>query len=203
MARERGVGRGPQRARRGRPVDRAPAGRAGRSVADCAGERAITLPRRMTARRVRAQADRLDRRARLQQHAVGRAGRPRCRSRRARGCARCSPSPRRSRRASPSCEVICATCRPMCATSSMSAEPSGYHGSITQSWPKRDVDAGGQQLGHARHAAALRIGVVAALDRDVDQRVGDRVHAAPRPSAGSAWTRSSCPSSASTSGASR
>jgi hypothetical protein len=27
------------------------------------------------------------------------------------------------------------TCRPMCATSSMSWLPSGYHGSITQSWP--------------------------------------------------------------------
>ena len=40
-----------------------------------------------------------------------------------------------------------------------------------------DVDAGGQQLGHARHAAALRVAVVAALQRDVDQRVGDGVHA--------------------------
>ena len=34
------------------------------------------------------------------------------------------------------CDVICATCSPMCATSSMSAQPSAYHGSITQSWPK-------------------------------------------------------------------
>ena len=32
--------------------------------------------------------------------------------------------------------VICATCRPMCATSSMSPEPRLYQGSITQSWPK-------------------------------------------------------------------
>ena len=31
--------------------------------------------------------------------------------------------------------VICATCNPMCATSSMSPEPRLYHGSITQSWP--------------------------------------------------------------------
>ena len=31
--------------------------------------------------------------------------------------------------------VICATCKPMCATSSMSPEPRLYHGSITQSWP--------------------------------------------------------------------
>ncbi len=33
------------------------------------------------------------------------------------------------------CEVICATCRPIDATSSMSALPSEYHGSSTQSWP--------------------------------------------------------------------
>ena len=40
-----------------------------------------------------------------------------------------------------------------------------------------DVDAGGHQLGHARHAAALGVGVVAALQRDVDERVGHGVHA--------------------------
>ena len=85
----------------------------------------------------------------------------------------------------------------MCATSSMSAEPSAYQGSITQSWPKRDVDAGRHQLRHARHAAPLRIGVVAALQRDVDQRIGDRCDAAPRRSAAAASRRSSCPSSAS------
>ena len=34
------------------------------------------------------------------------------------------------------CEVIWATCRPIAATSSMSAEPRLYQGSITQSWPK-------------------------------------------------------------------
>ena len=35
-----------------------------------------------------------------------------------------------------------------------------------------DADAMGQHLGHAGHAAALGIGVVAALDDDVDQRIG-------------------------------
>ncbi|EWS59209.1 hypothetical protein Y695_04633 [Hydrogenophaga sp. T4] len=35
--------------------------------------------------------------------------------------------------------VICATCRPMWATSSMSPLPSEYQGSITQSWPKATV----------------------------------------------------------------
>jgi len=39
----------------------------------------------------------------------------------------------------PACEVICATCRPIEATSSMSAEPSEYQGSSTQSWPKATV----------------------------------------------------------------
>ena len=36
----------------------------------------------------------------------------------------------------PAWPVICATCRPIEATSSMSPEPIGYHGSITQSCPK-------------------------------------------------------------------
>ena len=36
----------------------------------------------------------------------------------------------------PVTDVICATCSPMAATSSMSAEPRAYQGSITQSWPK-------------------------------------------------------------------
>jgi hypothetical protein len=35
--------------------------------------------------------------------------------------------------------VICATWRPMKATSSMSAVPSEYHGSSTQSWPQPTV----------------------------------------------------------------
>ena len=35
------------------------------------------------------------------------------------------------------------------------------------------VEAVREHLRHARHAAPLRIGVVAALDRDVDQRIGD------------------------------
>ena len=50
----------------------------------------------------------------------------------------------------------------------------GVHGAVLA---EGDVDAVGAHLRHARHAAALRIGVVAALQHDVDQRVGDRVHA--------------------------
>jgi len=38
---------------------------------------------------------------------------------------------------------------------------------------KRHRHASGHQLGHARHAPALGVGVVAALDRDVDQGVAD------------------------------
>ena len=34
-----------------------------------------------------------------------------------------------------SIDVICATWTAMCATSSMSALPSEYHGSMQQSWP--------------------------------------------------------------------
>ena len=37
-----------------------------------------------------------------------------------------------------------------------------------------DADTGRLQLGHAREAAALGIGVVTALERDVDQWIGDR-----------------------------
>ena len=73
--------------------------------------------------------------------------------------------------------VICATCRPMKATSSMSAVPSEYQGSSTQSWPKPTRMPALDHLRHAGHAAALGIGVVAALQDDVDQRIGDRRHA--------------------------
>ena len=36
---------------------------------------------------------------------------------------------------------------------------------------------GCHELRHPGHAAALGVGVVAALERDVDQRIGDRMHA--------------------------
>ena len=39
----------------------------------------------------------------------------------------------------PSSEVIWPTWIAMCATSSMSAEPNEYHGSMTQSWPNATV----------------------------------------------------------------
>ena len=42
---------------------------------------------------------------------------------------------------------------------------------------ERDVDAGCHELRHPGHAAALGVSVVPALQRDVDQRIGDRVHA--------------------------
>ena len=37
---------------------------------------------------------------------------------------------------------------------------------------KCHIDAGGQQLGHARHAPALGVAVMSALQGDIDQRVG-------------------------------
>ena len=59
----------------------------------------------------------------------------------------------------------------------MSALPSEYHGSITQSWPKATLMPCCAHLRHAGLAAALGIGVVAALQDDVDQRIGDGVNA--------------------------
>ena len=56
------------------------------------------------------------------------------------------------------CEVICATCRPIAATSSMSPLPSEYHGSITQSWPKPTLMPAASSSG-TRHAAALGVAV--------------------------------------------
>ena len=84
----------------------------------------------------RAQPDRLDRIARLQQHEARRRSPARARSLRSPRMRAALRSPRRSTGAMPSWLVICATCRPMCATSSMSPEPRPYQGSITQSWPK-------------------------------------------------------------------
>ena len=49
------------------------------------------------------------------------------------------------------------------------AVPRVHHAVVAE----RDVDAGGEQLGHAGQAAPLRVSVVPALDGDVDQRVGD------------------------------
>src|SRR5881396_2351052 len=71
--------------------------------------------------------------------------------------------------------VMCPTCRPMCATSSMSWLPRGYHGSITQSWPQATLTPA-EQLLDPRHASALGVTVVPALERDVDERVRDRRH---------------------------
>ena len=133
------------------------------------------LPLRYHLQPRRAQPDRLDRIARLQQHEVGVAARPRCRSRRGR-ITRAALTVTASKQCAhpPPGWSSAPTCRPMCATSSMSpraqAVPRVHHAVVAE----RDVDAGGHQLGHARHAAALRIAVVAALQRDVDQRVGDR-----------------------------
>ena len=89
---------------------------------------------------------------------------------------RCPPSPCRSRRACPSGLVICATCSPMKATSSMSAVPSEYQGSSTQSCPQPTGMPRRAHLLHPRQAAALGEGVVPALQHDVDQRVRDRRH---------------------------
>ena len=47
---------------------------------------------------------------------------------------------------------------------------------MQQSWPKATLMPAAH-LRHAGHAAALRVGVVAALQRDVDQRIGDGVDA--------------------------
>ena len=63
------------------------------------------------------------------------------------------------------------------ATSSMSATPSLYQGSMHAVLAERDRNAERAHFRHAGHAAPLRIGVVAALQRDVDQRIGDRADA--------------------------
>ena len=70
--------------------------------------------------------------------------------------------------------VICATCRPMKATSSMSAVPSEYQGSSTQSWPQPTRMPASIISGTRVMPRRFGIGVVAALDDDVDQRVRDR-----------------------------
>jgi hypothetical protein len=54
------------------------------------------------------------------------------------------------------------------------AVPGIHHAVVAES----DVDAGGHEFGHAGHAAAFGIRVVAALQGDVDQRVGDHADAA-------------------------
>ncbi len=50
--------------------------------------------------------------------------------------------------------------------------PGVHHAVVSE----RDGDARLHQFGHTRHAAALRVRVVASLQRDVDQRIRDRAH---------------------------
>ena len=53
------------------------------------------------------------------------------------------------------------------------AVPGVHHAIVAKS----DVDAGGQEFGHAGHAAAFGVAVVAALQGDVDQRIGNHADA--------------------------
>ena len=55
------------------------------------------------------------------------------------------------------------------------ADPSAYHGSITQSWPNATLTPAAISSGTRVMPRRFGIGVVAALQRDVDQRVGDRM----------------------------
>ncbi len=82
----------------------------------------------------------------------------------------------------------------------MSAVPSEYHGSRTQSWPQPTVMPMRLHLLDPGQAAALREGVVPALQHDVDQRVRDRRHLRLGDQRQAAWRRSNCPSNASRSG---
>ena len=121
-----------------------------------------------------AQADRLHRVARLQQHHVGLAAHCQPIALQAQGAGRVDGDGIKALAhggLAGHLAHVQAHVRDFEHVTTAQAVPGVHHAVVA----KGDVDAGRQQLRYARHAAAFGVAVVPALQRDVDQRVGYHV----------------------------